>query len=83
MVDDEHIKPVSDGLTLKRKAVIELMDDPSNIFPMNLSRKPPTEMTGFSHKAMHSPCQTNHVGDENLTTTQRFQSLVWATLYIW
>lgn len=51
MVDGEYIKPVSDGLTLKRKAVVELMEDPSNIFPMNLSRKPPTEMTGFSHKA--------------------------------
>ncbi|MCY4419054.1 MAG: hypothetical protein OXB93_04300 [Cytophagales bacterium] len=51
MVDDEYIRPVADGLTLKRKAVVELIDDPSNIFPMKLCRKPPTEMTDRSHKA--------------------------------
>ena len=51
MVNPEHIKAVSDGLVLKRQAVTELLSNPSNVFPMNLPRKPATEMTGFSQKA--------------------------------
>lgn len=51
MIDDEHLKPTQDGLSLKRRAVVDLIEDPKNVFPLNLSRKNPTEMTGFSHKA--------------------------------
>lgn len=51
MVDPQYVQPTGDGLSLKRRAVVELIDDPRNVFSMNLSRKPPTEMTGFSHKA--------------------------------
>ena len=51
MIDSEYLKPTGDGLSLKRRAVVELIEDQSNVFPLNLSRKNPTEMTGFSHKA--------------------------------
>jgi hypothetical protein len=51
MVDPEYVQLTGDGLSLKRRAVVELIEDQSNVFPLNLSRKNPTEMTGFSHKA--------------------------------
>ncbi len=51
MVDPEHVKDVKDGTALKKVAVVNLMRDASNVFEMELARKPPTEMTGFSHKA--------------------------------
>ena len=51
MVNPEDVKDVSDRVSLKRKAVITLLEDANNEFPMELSRKPPTEMTGFSYKA--------------------------------
>lgn len=51
MVSEEHVKDVKDGVILKRQGVVELIDNSQNVFPMELPRKPPTEMTGFSHKA--------------------------------
>ena len=51
MVSPKHVKDVKDGLVLKKAAIIRLMADASNVFEMKLMRKPPTEMTGFSHKA--------------------------------
>ena len=51
MVASSYIKPVGDGLTLKRKGLQLLMQNELNVFAMEISRKPPTETTGFSHKA--------------------------------
>ena len=51
MVNHNDIKDVNDAVILKRKGLLFLMSDESNIFEMNISQKPPTEMTGFSHKA--------------------------------
>ena len=51
MVSLDHIKDVKDGIVLKRQALTNLIANKENVFPMELSRKPPTEMTGFSHKA--------------------------------
>ena len=51
MVSAEWIKDVSDAVILKRQAVALLAEDPANVIPMEITKKPPTEMTGFSHKA--------------------------------
>ena len=51
MVSDEWIKDVSDAVILRRQAVAMLAEDPANVIPMEITKKPPTEMTGFSHKA--------------------------------
>ncbi len=51
MVNPEHIKDISDAVILKRKGLKELSDNSKNVFDLEISEKPPTEMTGFSHKA--------------------------------
>ena len=51
MVDEDWIHDVSDAVILKKKGVLELMENEGNIIPMEIMKKPPTEMTGFSHKA--------------------------------
>ena len=51
MVSGNWIHDVSDAVILKKKAIIELMEVPENVMPMEIMKKPPTEMTGFSHKA--------------------------------
>ena len=54
MVAEEHIKQLSDGVALKKAGLQKIIDDPNNVFEMNLATKPPTEMTGFSHKASNA-----------------------------
>lgn len=51
MVDPEHVKDMSDAIILKRKGLKALADDSKNVFVLEIGKKPPTEMTGFSHKA--------------------------------
>ena len=51
MVDASEIKDVKDGTELTKKGLTSLINNPSNLFPMEIVKKPPTEMTGFSHKA--------------------------------
>ena len=51
MVLPEHIKDVTDAVELKRAGLKQLTENEANIFNVHISRKPPTEMTGFSHKA--------------------------------
>ena len=54
MVAPEHIKDVKDGIQLTKQGIATLMDNSTNVYPMELARKPPTEMTGFSHKASNA-----------------------------
>ena len=51
MVNPEHIKDVKDGLELKKAALVELIRDDSNVFKLEINRKPDTLMTGLSQKA--------------------------------
>ena len=51
MVKGEDIKQVADGVLLKKRALVEITKKPANVFRLDLPRKPPPEMTGFSHKA--------------------------------
>ena len=51
MVDADHVKAVGDAKVLKRAGLQSLIDISANVISMEIARKPPTEMTGFSHKA--------------------------------
>jgi len=51
MVDNDHIKDMSDAIVLKRQGLRKLVEDSRNVFELEIAEKPPTEMTGFSHKA--------------------------------
>lgn len=51
MVGPEHIRDVSDSVELHKTGLAVLIEDRTNVIEMEISRKPPTEMTGFSHKA--------------------------------
>lgn len=51
MVDAKHLQPVADGLTLKRQALLDLMESDKNVLSIDLAKKPPTELTGHSKKA--------------------------------
>lgn len=51
MVQPCHIKDTNDSIQLKKQALVKIMEDSKNVIPMNLVRKPPTEMAGFAHKA--------------------------------
>ncbi len=51
MVDAEHVRDAGDSIELKKAGLSSLIDDPENVIEMEIVRKPPTEMTGFSHKA--------------------------------
>lgn len=51
MVAPDAVKDVSDAVVLKRAALQNLIDNPLNVIEMEIFQKPPTEMTGFSHKA--------------------------------
>jgi hypothetical protein len=54
MVDDAHIKDVSDGLQLHRRGLVALISDPVNLIRMDISCKPGSELTGASLKASNS-----------------------------
>ena len=51
MVDEQYVRDTDDGMELKKAGLVDLIADPANVMPMEIERKPPTEMTGFSHKA--------------------------------
>ena len=51
MVAVEHIRDVSDGTQITTAGMKTLSENPANVLEMEILRKPPTEMTGFSHKA--------------------------------
>lgn len=51
MVEADQLKDVGDAKTLKKAGLQALIDDPANVIGMKIAPKPPTEMTGFSHKA--------------------------------
>lgn len=51
MVDGSHLKDAGDAKVLKKAGLQALIDDPANTIEMEIAPKPPTEMTGFSHKA--------------------------------
>ena len=67
MVEEEYIKQVSDGVVLKGKALREISQNPNNVFEVDIVPKPPTEMTGFSHKA--SVAVAKQIMFENKATT--------------
>ncbi len=51
MVSKKYIKDTGDSQDILKAGVEELMMDTANVIEMELIRKPPTEMAGFSHKA--------------------------------
>ncbi len=51
IVDGEHIRVTGDGTELRAAGLRALADEPANVIEMEIVSKPPTEMTGFSHKA--------------------------------
>ena len=51
MADGSHLKAAGDAKLLKKAGLQALIDDPANVIAMEIAPKPPTEMTGFSHKA--------------------------------
>jgi len=51
MVSPEHLKDKPDQLMLHKKGLTQIISDAKNIVPMELSKKPPTEMAGFAQKA--------------------------------
>ena len=51
MVDDAYVQSTGDGVILKKAALQKIVDDPVNVIPMNIVRKPPTVAAGFSLKA--------------------------------
>ena len=54
MVDNAYIRDVSDGLQLHKRGLVALMSNPSNLIPMDISRKPGSELTRSSLKASNS-----------------------------
>ena len=51
MVDPTDIKDRADAVQLHKRGLLEIMQDERNILPMDLRRKPPTEVAGFAQKA--------------------------------
>ena len=51
LVDNSYIQDAKDALILKRKGLESLIDNTSNVFEMEIAKKPPTETTLFSRKA--------------------------------
>lgn len=51
MVDPGYIQDAHDAVVLKRRGLQSIMNERANVFEMDIRQKPPTEMTGFSHKA--------------------------------
>ncbi len=70
LVAAEHIKQTADGVVLKRAAIKALIEDTNNVLAADIPRKPPTQMTGFSHKASAA------VARQVLSATQARQLLV-------
>lgn len=51
MVSPEHVRDSGDQVILTYRGLRSLIENPNNVFPMEIAQKPPTEMTGFSQKA--------------------------------
>lgn len=51
MVDSPHVKSTGDALELRAPGLRSLASDPSNVLPMEIACKPPTETAGRSRKA--------------------------------
>ena len=51
MVDRAEIRSTGDGVELRRRGLMSLVEEDSNVFQIEIARKPPTETTGFSQKA--------------------------------
>ena len=54
MVSPDYIKDSGDQLTLKKSGLNLILEDESNVFRMQIQKKPPTAETGFSLKASTS-----------------------------
>lgn len=50
-VEAAHIKSVGDAIVLKTDGLRRIVDNPKNVFAMDIDDKPPTETTGSSLKA--------------------------------
>ncbi len=50
-VDPDHVRDTGDALEFTQKGLTALIEDTSNVLPLEIAQKQPTEMTGFSHKA--------------------------------
>ena len=53
MIDNSEIRDVSDGTESTKKGLLSLIRNQKNVFNMEIDQKPPSEMTGFSHKGEH------------------------------
>lgn len=51
MVDPTHIKRTGDAVVLTTPGMRSLISNKNNVLEMNIAKKPPTEITGFSQKA--------------------------------
>ena len=51
MVESAHIESVGDAIVLKKGGLQRIVDNPENVFAMDIDDKPPTETTGLSLKA--------------------------------
>lgn len=65
MVASEHLKAMGDAKILRKAGLQALIDNEAedNVFRMEIAKKPPTEKTGFSHKASTAVAEKNPVGD--------------------
>ena len=54
IVDEADVKDVSDGLQLHKRGLIALISKSANLIPMDISKKPGSELTGSSLKASNS-----------------------------
>lgn len=50
-VESAHIESVGDAIVLKKDGLQRIVDNPENVFAMDIDDKPPTETTGLSLKA--------------------------------
>ncbi len=53
-VSPEHVKDTGDQVILTFRGLRSLLEDPDNVFQVEIARKPPTEVTGFSRKASYA-----------------------------
>ena len=51
MTQEDDLNRVADNLQIKRTALNRFAEDPSNLIPMEIPLKPPTEMADSSMKA--------------------------------
>lgn len=54
MVDDEDMKTPNDSKVLKRRGLVKLIKNNKNVMPVDIAKKPPTDLAGYSKKASSS-----------------------------